>query len=50
MPTELKFDDLDLREQPAGWAGADAPTTTTCNTMNCTKTTTCTEPCCTIYP
>jgi hypothetical protein len=39
MPTEFKFDDLDLREQPAGSAGAqDTLASYSCQTVPCTQT------------
>ncbi len=49
MPTEYKFDDLDLREQPArGDAIADIQTYggNTCQTLRCGNTENCTFPCC----
>ena len=52
MPTELKFDDLDLREQPARGDGmTDGPSVqVTCQTAGCnnTKSQACTNNCCTV--
>lgn len=38
MPTEFRFDDLDLREEPALDARESTDSTTTCTTTNtCTR-------------
>ena len=49
MPTEFRFDDLDLREEPlrAGCARDAAPTPITAQSLHCTKTADCTHGCCT---
>ena len=49
MPTEFRFDDLDLREEPlrAGCAHDAAPTPITAQSLHCTKTVNCTHGCCT---
>ncbi len=47
MPTEYKFDDLDLREQPAraGGPGSDIVTRQTCTSVKC-QTDYCSDVCC----
>ncbi len=49
MPTEFRFDDLDLREEPASGKSTDAD-----GSVNCTTTAYCTASCtttnaCTTY-
>jgi hypothetical protein len=55
MPTEFRFDDLDLREEPIQRPArsTDFPTDTctmsdTCGTDRCTNSKTCTYSCCTV--
>ncbi len=48
MPTEFKFDDLDLREQPArgdGYGDSMTLGQNTCQSMHCTSAA-CTNTCC----
>jgi hypothetical protein len=49
MPTEFRFDDLDLREEPlrSGCSRDAAPTPITAQSLRCTKTGECTHTCCT---
>jgi hypothetical protein len=52
MPTQYRFDDLDLREEPLpartrGDADAGTLGGNTCESYHCTVTQGCTETCCT---
>lgn len=49
MPTEHRFDDLDLREEPSrGHSSVYAPASdrNTCWSAGCNHTNTCTDACC----
>jgi hypothetical protein len=50
MPTEFRFDDLDLREEPMRFARAESDIVTsncTQESQRCLTTTNCTASCCT---
>lgn len=50
MPTEFRFDDLDLREEPASGKSPDADTSLNCtDTKNCTVTCHTSRNTCTTY-
>jgi hypothetical protein len=46
MPTEFRFDDLDLREEAASEKADDELDGATDQTGTCTATQRCTRPCC----
>ena len=51
MPTEFRFDDLDLREEPARGDSDRVPVLGSTNaTVTCTATARCTRICCTCEP
>jgi hypothetical protein len=50
MPPELRFDDLDLREEPARNAGRTPQFGSSGFTETCTATKNCTHFCCTCNP
>ncbi|HTD36510.1 MAG TPA: hypothetical protein VK669_03260 [Candidatus Limnocylindrales bacterium] len=52
MPIEMRFDDLDLREEPARGEGDRSPLFGSSNTASetCTATKLCTRTCCTCSP
>ena len=50
MPSELRFDDLDLREEPARDRGLTPLLGSSGNTATCTATKFCTHICCTCNP
>ncbi len=51
MPTEFRFDDLDLREEPARGDAARGPLFgSSFNTDVCTATVRCSHVCCTCPP
>ena len=47
MPTEFRFDELDLREEPARAGVSDSTLYPTTYTWDCTNTARCTHLCCT---
>jgi hypothetical protein len=50
MPPQLRFDDLDLREEPARDADRAPLFGSSGYTDTCTATARCTKPCCTCIP
>jgi hypothetical protein len=50
MPTEYRFDDLDLREEPCRGEGQTDPVNTQDSLgAGCTRSLYCTDGCCSIY-